>query len=380
MKRLRGDVRTGAHHPKLEASGAEYWALHCWNSVAETAITRNHARLAARVAGLHADPMLAALHAGAVAHHRDQIAALLQTEAAQAFVATFRDYRGAFDWSPDQFAVVCPDLALELPYGEPIDYRARLKTSRQSCVKFARSHYKLPWFADADATGVDFGQGRAGTRSKDESLAPLDAESFVGDHRITHGAKPKRRRTRQAFLAGLGQRQKTWGLLGSSDPGLVRDLQRQVDPERLFVVQDWGYSSAQVPIGRASRQPDIARVAQDLDALSFVDSFAGRLKSGRLRVIRAEPYFALKTLPPGYFDALYLSSDMNAAPSLALLMRVISRIASGGLLVVDGYHRRGRHGDALQVALHATLARQGAALRIRAIDGAHCAIERLAPL
>lgn len=381
MKRLRGDVRTGAQHPKLEDTGVQYWSLHCWNSVANDSITRHAARLSAQLADLRADPELAALHTEAVAVHRDRTEALLQSHAGQQFTSTFRDYVGALDCDAVHFAVTCPDLALELPNGRgPLGYRNRLKQARQAGVKFVRMHHKLPWFANVDATGVDFNEGRLGTRSDDPSLAPLDAPALVGAATITHAVKPARRRARQAILAELGQRRKLWAVVGSGDPTLIRDIQRDIDPSMLYVLHAWGYRSGQICGPRTSRVPDPALVAQDLDILAFVDSFEARLKAGRMKIIRSEPYFALKTLKPGMFDGIFLAGAWPRSDADALIGQVLSRLAEGGLLVLDSYHRRGAHGDALHVALHRALGQEGGRLRIRALEGAYCAVERLAPL
>ena len=135
MKRMRGDVRSTAYHPKLEESGVTYWALHCWNGAEDRSILRHGARHRDRFAALMADPILAELHRGAVAHHRARIAEVLKTPAARNFITTFRDYAGAFDWSPHHDVVCCADLRLDAAHFAAEDYAQSLAAARAASAQ-----------------------------------------------------------------------------------------------------------------------------------------------------------------------------------------------------------------------------------------------------
>lgn len=376
MKRLRGDVRTGAFHPKLEDSGVAYWALHCWNVEEDRSILQHGARTRARYDALLADPELARLQRGAVDHHRAQAAKIAQTEAAQTFEATFRDYRGAFDWEPGLEAVTCPEMAMERAVFSVEIYRAQLRFERVKAVKLARRHKRLPWFANLDALGVDFSGGKPGA----EALQPV-TEAVLQDCRPEVSVtRPKRRQMRLGVLEQLGKRGTPWAVIGSGDVQLARDILKRAAPAHLMVLNPWGYDPDAHTIPVSGRVLDPAQVAIDMGFFAYLEAFEAELQSGGMSVIRSDPYYALKTLRPGGLEAVYLADAMPEERAVLLLSRVVERLAEGGVMILDGYHRRGRHGDAMQRALHRVLAEKPGGLRIQALEGAHCVVQKLPPM
>ena len=380
MKRLRGDVRSTAYHRKLEESGVQYWALHCWNGAEDHSILRRNARHRARFDALMADATLAELHAGAVAHHQARMAELCQTPAAQNFINTFRDYRGAFDWTPFHDVVTCADLALDANRLATEDYGERLSLARGQAARQARRSRRLPWFANLDTTGQTFATARQADEDVPETLRPFPAEAISDILPARPQSRPKRLVRREQMLRQVGKSGRVWAVLHSGDPTLFRAILDVAGPERLVVMNPWGFRADQFTIPISARRLDRDGIAEERAFHHILEEFRAEMLENRLILHRNDPYFALKTLPPEAFDAVFLSGSMAEAPTRKLLDRVFSRLAPGGVLILDSYHRRSRFGDGPQRALHGLLADHAGALRIKSIEGAHCAVERLAPL
>lgn len=375
MKRLRGDVRTGAYHKKLEQSGVNYWALHCWNGVEDRSILTHSARHQAVFDRLIEDAELARLHKAAVDHHLARSQEVAQTEAAQNFTKTFKDYRGAFDWRPGHNVVTCPDLAFDPKHLASEDYRSTLRQARQASAKQARKSRRLPWFSNLDASGADL-QGKA----ENPDLAPISEDFLAACPKPPTHARPKRRKIRRSILEQVGKTRGIWAVLGSSDPQMIEDVQGVATPSQLFVIAPWAYAPEHHTIAPSGRKPNPDKAAQDLAFLEMVDRLRPALEAGKMSLLRSTPLLGLKTLPTDYLDAVVMSGAMAEADALRLIERAIGRLIPGGLLIIDSYHRRGAHGDAIQRALHSCLGQFAGDLRIQVLEGAHCVVQKLPPL
>ena len=380
MKRLRGDVRSTAYHPKLEESGVTYWALHCWNGAEDRSILRHGPRRRAQFEALMRDPVLADLHHGAVAHHQNRIAEIAQTEAAQEFIGTFRDYTGAFEWSPHHDVVSCPDLRLDGQRFASEDYTVCLRGARAAATKQARTVRRLPWFANLDSTGQSFGRPEDAPEDVPEALRPFAPERLAEAARPSAPAHPARQRKRDNILDKIGKSGQSWAVLNSGDPELTQAVLDRCQPEKLLVMHPFGYRADQFTIPLTARVPEPARMAEEMAFFSYVERFRAEIEGNRLCLHRSDPYFALKLIPPRTFDAVFVSGAMAEAPARRLLERALTRLRPGGVVILDSYHRRSRFGDAPLRAVHGMLRDHAATLRIRTIEGAHCAIEHLTPL
>lgn len=377
MKRVRGDVRTAADHKKLEKTGIEYWKLHCWNSVENNTINRHADRTRTAFNRFLADEMLGRLHEKAVHFHMDKSRSLAKSEMAQAFTDSFRNHVGTYEWASGHDVVSCPDLALDRSKFDPDCYLDTLKTSRQLAVNLARKHRRLPWFANLDVTGVRFSGSNVPDDQIPETLRPIGPEQIAKAEPTTFHNPPKRRKMREQILKDVGKSGKTWALMNTGDPEIIRDLINFKKPEKLFVINPWGYDCNRHTIPPKQRRPDPRQIAQELAFAELLGTFEANIKSGQLSIYRADPYYALKTLPHGFLDAAFISGAMSFERGRNLLRKTVSRLSDGGILVLDSYHRRGRHGDGILRATHGMLEDHAAFLRIQALEGAHCAIKVL---
>lgn len=380
MKRLRGDVRTGVYHKKLEETGINYWKLHCWNTVEVDSMRAHRPRLRERLSALLADPELQTLHHDAVAYHLSKIAALSETEAAAEFRNRFKEYIGGLGRCADHNSLTCADLSLDLPRFDREAYPEMLKSARQASVRTTLMHGRLPWFANADALGVDFSKGRRRPADPPARLLPIEAEFVARARREPVPMRPARRAHQCSVLQQIGRSGRQWVLINSANPELIEDILSINSPSTLFVMNPWGYRPEVHTIDRRNRTPDPKLVAQDVAFLEFVDRFSAEIESGVLKVHRCDPTFTLKTFAPGSFDVAYISGRAGRERSSLLFERVMGRLADGGLFVTDTYHRRGKHGDAPLAALNGLLSTHAARLRIHMLEGSHCAIKLLAPV
>ncbi|MEM9710327.1 MAG: glycosyltransferase family 2 protein [Pseudomonadota bacterium] len=365
IKRLRGDVAANRWHHKLEESGRNYWAIHNWNLVETPTILPRLPAAREAFARLIADPKLADLHRDAAAWHRDQIAALRDTDAGQGFLAFAKSPMSMRFLRLADLAVAMPRKIVEVEKFNPATALAVERQERIFDLKLARKHGRRPWFALGDALDV------AGPEEVTEIAAPTIQEGPRVD---------RRRRLRARFLQDIAGRKGTWLACNLMDLEAIEDLVRNSDAEEVILIAPWGFRADRYSYPKGSPEADPRFLAADQAYLSLFDRFGDAIAAGRLRLIRGEARHAVRLIEPETIDVAYLSGVVPEAQFDRLVERLIGLLKPGGRLAFDHYHRKSPRGPHMVASINKMIAARSETLRADAIEGAHLAVSRLKDL
>ncbi len=382
MKRIRGDVNTTTFHKKMEASGAEYWRLHCWNNVEDLSIQRFSGRVRIKFNELISDPELKELHATAYQYHKTKIDEVIRTDAAQAFMDRYSAYETPETWLIGEDGVICPTLKFVRQNNSRKafnleSYSRQLLSMRQAHVHHYRKHNRLPWFANLDSLGVRFSAQGQSPEAAPENLRPISESDLKDIPSKGFQDRPKRQQMRKRAIQSIGKRNKTWALLNAENPQVAKEILELKKPEKLYVISPWGYKSTHHSIAINRRNPDASLIAEDVAFLEYVALFSNEIESGQLSLIRGIPRNVMKVFPKHSLDVAFLSGAMADPATEAAFRKVLTRVSPGGNLILDSYHRRGSHGDANLRNLHRILGEHPSTLRFQTIEGAHCVLNVL---
>ncbi len=392
MKRMRGDVNTTSFHQKMEETGQAYWRLHCWNAVEDQSIRAKIPRARVFYEKLLEDTALTDLHKGAVAFHKQRIAALRETERAKSFISQYADYRH------DEITLmkdvsICDDRAIyTAEQFKPETFIKSMQIIRYQEMRKRLLVRNLPWFANCDAleTSTDkqtvqrvLNRFAAKAETRFSTLPPLPKEltAVLNTPRKPPTPRQERQsRKRVTFLKTFAARSKrTWLLIGGRDEQIIDDLLSLPDLETLFVIEPWGMREAELVV--PDQNIDEKRKEQDAKFFRTIMRFQDQIKKGRLRIFRAPPLSVLKLFEDGFFDVAFLNGGRRSRPVKDLLLMLDQKVRPGGTILTNTYwHQRDSSRDMI-AAVHEYLGNDDRAQshRIQSLNPPYIAVERLKP-
>ncbi len=388
MKRMRGDVNTTTFHGKMEASGETYWRLHCWNVTAETSILDTLPQVRDIFEKLIADPVLGALHHKAVAFHKRRIKELLKTEQARHFVKEFAN----FDHDK---VILLKDLVLSDPnaafQADEFDVNMFLQWMQVTRYQETRTRLQvdtLPWYANCDAletpTTIETVQPVLDRFLDSESggYATLPALPAGFLDRIKQAVpelttrQQRLRRRRMRFLKEIAsKKQKTWLLVGGRSADLIDDLLELDRLETLHVIEPWGMRNAESVVDQ--QQVNTDRKDRDAQYFATVIRYNEQIKSGRLRITRAQPMSVLKLFEDDFFDVAFMNGGRASQRAVKVLQMLRAKTKPGGMLISNAYAIQGQQENPTMAGLHSFIGGDNKAgkHRISAVNAPYLAIE-----
>lgn len=109
-------------------------------------------------------------------------------------------------------------------------------------------------------------------------------------------------------------------------------------------------------------------------------AFAKEIKAGTVRIVRDYSVPALTEFEDESISFAYVDGDHSYEGVRADLEALFPKMKPGGLIGFDDYHRRGWWGDGVLAAVHEFIGSRPRNLRVRAVEGAQIAIEKIAPM
>ena len=152
-----------------------------------------------------------------------------------------------------------------------------------------------------------------------------------------------------------------------------KDILKLLKPEKLYLVDPWRNFEDQSGAFHANRK--------DLEFekiyLSVVESFQDEIDSGGVEILRETSLQALKRFEENSVDFVYLDADHSYSAVKADFEAILPILKSGGVVMLDDYHRRGWFKDDVIVATNEFIGEHAKEVRVRIMLGAQIAIEKL---
>lgn len=152
----------------------------------------------------------------------------------------------------------------------------------------------------------------------------------------------------------------------------------KIQPEKLVLIDPWAHidndSHAEAFVGRTK--------ARKMDAIyeSVVTRYKAQIASGGVEVIRDFSVPALKGFEDASIHFAYVDGDHSYEGVCADLDALFPKMAVGGIMAFDDYHRRGWWGDGVIRAINEFLGRHPSEIRVRSVVGAQIGLEKIQPL
>ncbi len=154
-----------------------------------------------------------------------------------------------------------------------------------------------------------------------------------------------------------------------------RILLEELKPSKLCLIDPWGVQ----PDSESGASLAGARSQQDMDQIfdAVRETYGKEIALGQVSVIRDFSVPALELFEEDSIGFAYLDGDHSYEGVSADLSALLPKMMSGGVIMLDDYHRRGWWKDGVMRAFHEFLGQNAGDLRLKAIKGAQVAVQKL---
>lgn len=156
-----------------------------------------------------------------------------------------------------------------------------------------------------------------------------------------------------------------------------RQILDTLAPTELFLIDPWKSFEDHDEAAFSGREAD---EKMDEIAESVVRMFDAEIKAGQVKVLREMSVDALEKFDKDSINFAYVDGDHSYEGVRSDLAALMPKMAKGGIMAFDDYHRRGWWGDGVLRAIHEFLGAHPSEIRVRCVIGAQIALEKIAPL
>ena len=154
-----------------------------------------------------------------------------------------------------------------------------------------------------------------------------------------------------------------------------RILLEELHPSKLCLIDPWGVqpdAMGGASLAGARSQVDMNRIHDAVTA-----KYSEEIADGKVSIIRDFSIPALRQFDDGSIGFAYLDGDHSYEGVSADLAALLPKMMTGGVIMLDDYHRRGWWKDGVMRAFHEFLGKNSAELRLKAIKGAQVAVQKI---
>ncbi len=150
-------------------------------------------------------------------------------------------------------------------------------------------------------------------------------------------------------------------------------LLNQLQPKKLTLIDPWkNFDAREDAFDGKTKDDEFERIFNEVNS-----KYAAQIAVGQVEVKRALSADALAEMDNESLDFAYLDGDHSYEGVKADLAGVFPLMKSGGVIMMDDYHRRGWWGDAVIRAAQEFLGSHSQEVQIRALQGAQLAIAKV---
>lgn len=157
-----------------------------------------------------------------------------------------------------------------------------------------------------------------------------------------------------------------------------REILDLLQPDTLVLVDPWEHVEQE-----SHSEAFAARTgAKKLERIyrSVCDRYAPEIEAGQVRIERDYSVPVISGFADESVSFAYVDGDHSYDGVRADLEALFPKMKFGGVMGFDDYHRRGWWGDDVVAAVNEFVGAHPQEVRIRAVEGAQIAIEKIAPL
>ncbi|MGJ8587101.1 MAG: class I SAM-dependent methyltransferase [Yoonia sp.] len=195
------------------------------------------------------------------------------------------------------------------------------------------------------------------------------------------GAKEKRKISKNVVRRRFLQKLPKGGIaveIGVWQGEFSNTILELIAPDKLVLIDPWTHigddSHSEAFVGRTGK----SKMDKIFDKV--IKNFDSEIKSGQVALIRDFSVPALDQFSDHSISFAYVDGDHSYDGVKSDLKALFPKMAIGGIMAFDDYHRRGWWGDGVIRAINEFMGEHPRDLRIRAVVGAQIAIEVLEPL
>lgn len=154
-----------------------------------------------------------------------------------------------------------------------------------------------------------------------------------------------------------------------------RLLLEGLNPSKLVLIDPWGVQEDPedgVSLAGARSKKDMDRIYESVKA-----KYKDEIALGKVSVIRDFSVPAMDQFKDGSIGFAYVDGDHSYEGVRADLKAILPKMMTGGVIMLDDYHRKGWWKDGVMRAFHEFLGENAADVRIKAIKGAQVAVQKI---
>lgn len=156
-----------------------------------------------------------------------------------------------------------------------------------------------------------------------------------------------------------------------------RKILEVLEPKKLYLIDPWKTFEDHDGAAFSGREED---ETMDEIAATVAQMYDAEIKSKQVIVIREMSAEALTKFNDETISFAYVDGDHSYEGVKADLAALMPKMAAGGIMAFDDYHRRGWWGDGVLRAIHEFIGAHPVEIRIRTVIGAQIALEKIAPM
>lgn len=156
-----------------------------------------------------------------------------------------------------------------------------------------------------------------------------------------------------------------------------RKILDALEPKKLCLIDPWKSFEDHDDAAFSGRE-----AAEKMDEIyeDVVRLYADEIKSKQVLVMREMSLDALKKFKNETINFAYVDGDHSYEGVKADLAALMPKMAPGGIMAFDDYHRRGWWGDGVLRAIHEFIGEHPSEIRVMTVIGAQIALEKLTPM
>jgi len=153
----------------------------------------------------------------------------------------------------------------------------------------------------------------------------------------------------------------------------TRMILNQLNPDKLILIDPWeNFKDRTAAFDGKTKDAEFEGIYQSVCA-----KYATEIVAGQVEIKRGLSVSVFETMKDERFSFVYLDGDHSYEGVKADLAAVFPLMKSGGIIMLDDYHRRGWWGDSVIRAANEFLGEHPAELQIAMMRGAQLAIGKL---
>ncbi|MEP2030276.1 MAG: class I SAM-dependent methyltransferase [Paracoccaceae bacterium] len=205
-------------------------------------------------------------------------------------------------------------------------------------------------------------------------------KAIKGDSAKSTGTKKRRQskeKVRKIFLSRLpkGKIAVEIGVWQGDFSGTILEY---IEPDKLYLIDPWENvtdgSHTEAFVGRTENSK-MERIFKKVQK-----RYEDEIEDGQVEIVRDWSVSALEKFKRNSIDFAYVDGDHSYEGVQADLEALFPKMALGGIMAFDDYHRRGWWGDGVIRAINEFLGQYPDQMRVRTVAGAQIAIEKLKPM